>query len=229
MTGQVSNSLTFEGEHYVITKADPFPIFHPKMIGVTVSAYSTACRDGYVVNYEYKDSQLFARSMRLGVDHYAPLINGKDPEEIERTADGEYALMELIVGRHYKDIWLPLRYSGTVTIGRGWCGNLGRGNHGTAPAREFAEVKKLEFHVGEIQRISNVSGQYKAERAVFFRNEDRKRLRKQKSENRKRRWLDFKRRFMPFLVGNQEQNFQKAAGDDLKIPDFLLSDNKRSN
>ncbi|WP_419533707.1 hypothetical protein [Endozoicomonas sp.] len=201
MTNQLTSSLTIDDASYRVTKADPHPIFHPDMLGIKVSSIGTFCWAGYIVSYECKDGQLFARSMTLGVFDDDPLVNGVKPDPLPKPDDPAYAF---ILGRSYTDVWLPLDYSGEVILGKDWVGNLGRGNHGSAPAVEYNDVKKVVFLEGRLQKITDISEQYVAERQALIEQEEEKREKQWSIEERKRRRVRFKRKVLEFFTRKKQ-------------------------
>ena len=98
MTAQFLSSLTLDDVSYRVTDAKPYPIFHPDMLGIEVSPMNTGCWAGFLVEYEYKDDQLFARSMNLGVYEDEPLVNGVKPDPLLNSED---PILDLVFGRHY--------------------------------------------------------------------------------------------------------------------------------
>ncbi|WP_163370550.1 hypothetical protein [Endozoicomonas acroporae] len=93
MTTQFSSNLTLDDVSYRVTDAEPYPIFHPDILGIKVSPMGTFCWAGYIVSYECKDDQLFARSMNLGVFKDEPLVNGVKPDPLPECDDLTLALM----------------------------------------------------------------------------------------------------------------------------------------
>ena len=171
------------------------------MLGIDVSPMGTFCWAGYIVTYECKEGQLFARSMNLGVFKDEPLVNGIKPDPLPECDDLTLALM---FGRRYTDVWLPLEYTGEVLVGNDWVGNLGRGHHGSAPAIEYNEIKKIVFSTGKIQQITDLSDQYVAERKILIEAEEEKREKEWSIEERRHRRIHFKRKIQSFFTRKKQ-------------------------
>lgn len=201
MTVQVSDNLTLSGVSYTVTGADPYPIFHPDMLGIEVSPMGTWCWSGFFVHYECKDGQLFARSMQLGVFDSEPLVNGIKPDPLFNSEDQEVSRM---LGRHYTDVWLPLEYTGEVMLGSDRCDSLERKHFGSPRSVEFNEIKKVVFLKGKVQAIMDISEQHVEERENLIELEQEKREMKWAIEDRKRRRVRFKRKILGFFTGKKQ-------------------------
>ncbi|WP_419532921.1 hypothetical protein [Endozoicomonas sp.] len=201
MTAQFSSHLTLDDVSYKVTDAEPFPIFHPNMLDIDVSPMGTFCWAGYLVTYECKEGQLFARSMNLGVFKDAPTVNGIEPDPLPECDDLSLALM---FGHRYTDVWLPLDYTGEVLLGNDWIGDLGRGHHGSPRSVEFSEIKKVLFSKGKIQQITDVSDQYTEQRQALIEAEEEKRDKAWVIEERRRRRMRFKRKVLGFFTRKKQ-------------------------
>ncbi len=201
MTTQFSSNLTLDDVSYRVTDAEPYPVFHPDMLGIKVSPMGTFCWAGYIVSYECKDGQLFARSMNLGVFKDEPLVNGAKPDPLPECDD---PTLPLLFGRSYTDVWLPLEYTGEVLLGNDWVGNLGRGHHGNPRTVEHNEIKKVVLSKGKIKQITDVSGQYAEKRQALIEAEEEKREKEWSIEERRRRRMRFKRKVLGFFTRKKQ-------------------------
>ncbi|USE36443.1 hypothetical protein [Endozoicomonas sp. SCSIO W0465] len=201
MTAQFSSHLTLDDVSYNVTDAEPYPIFHPNMLGIDVSPMGTFCWAGYIVTYECKEGQLFARSMNLGVFQDEPLVNGMKPDPLPECDDLTLALM---FGRCYTDVWLPLEYTGEVLLGNDWVGRLGPGHHATPRTVEYNEIKKVVFSKGKIQQITDVSDQYAEERQALIKAEKEKWKKERKVEERRKQRMLLKRKLVGFFTRKRQ-------------------------
>lgn len=205
MTAQLSDHLTLDGILYTVTGAEPYPIFHPDMLGIEVSPMGSWCWAGFLVEYECKEGQLFARSMNLGVFDDEPLVNGRKPDPRPKRSDSALDLTpNLMPGLRYTDVWLPIKYSGEMTFGRDWWEYPRRRNYGSARSVDFNEVKQVLFLEGKIQKVTNISERFIEERDTLIEQEEEKRAKEWSIKERRLRRVRFKRKIMEFITRKKQ-------------------------
>ena len=196
MTAQISEHLDIDDVDYIVISSSSGSIFDPRSLGIEPMVFATCCWSGYISHVVCKDDQLFLRTLTVGLpfDQPAPVINGV------KALDQEG---ELYFGHHYKDVWLPLKYSGEVQLGRDWSGNLGRGNHGYAPAIEFEFVYQCEFEEGKLIRMTDTSASYLDERQQKIAQVEQKEAERYEQRQRKKRRKHFWLKFRALITGKK--------------------------
>lgn len=116
MTAQISDTYIYKEERYNIVAFSEPLMFHPKDYGFKPQWLGTACYNGYWCEYEITDTGLFLKDLYINTEdkHYPPLngISTFNGSKIERKRLS-------IMGAHlYKDVNLPLLYTGRIVAGR---------------------------------------------------------------------------------------------------------------
>ena len=117
MTGQINDKFNYKGTNYDISAIEfPKKFFEISTLGLAPSPCNTACWRGFKADFAINDNKhlvLVHLSTNKGSleKSAVPKINGKAP--ISRTDSFGFSL-------HYKDVNLPLPYSGGVLITNGF-------------------------------------------------------------------------------------------------------------
>ncbi len=130
MTAQVGDKYAYNQKVYtVVALSTTFP-FHPKAYDLEPHFSCTACYRGYWCEYAIIDDQLVLKDLYLfNRDGKYPPINGVEvaPQEFTEydctTGKGknEKKLLPKLFGhRIYKNIDLPIPYTGKILLGRGF-------------------------------------------------------------------------------------------------------------
>lgn len=130
MTAQFGDMYTYKQKSYtVIATSDAFP-FRPKEYGLEPHCSCTACYRGYWCEYAIIDDQLVLQNLYLfNRDGAYPPINGVEVEPQEfiehdcSTSNGRNQIIKLpkLFGhRIYKNVNLPILYSGKILLGNGF-------------------------------------------------------------------------------------------------------------
>lgn len=108
MSVQEKDPFLWDGKEYIFTAAeDVYSLFDPEKFGLKPESTFTGCWKGFVVYFEVKAKQLYLKHLSVHCeDEHYPAINGVEAGE----ADG-------LKFHFYKDINLPLSYSGKIIIG----------------------------------------------------------------------------------------------------------------
>ena len=107
MSHQMTDPFYWEQEAWVFLGAeDVYALFDPERYGLQPTAPCTACWKGFIVQFSIQEGQLFLDRVAAHCENGVyPPINGVTP-----VADGMF--------HEYRDIRLPLAYSGTIVVGR---------------------------------------------------------------------------------------------------------------
>ncbi|UYM16187.1 hypothetical protein [Endozoicomonas euniceicola] len=196
MTAQISSGLVIDDESYTIIGSSSGSLFDPRSLGIEPKFFSSCCLKGYISSVVCKNDQLFLKSLTIGLpfNQPAPLINGV----VALDQQGE-----LYFGHHYNDVWLPLKYSGEVELGKDWHGNLGRGNHGFAPAVEFESVYQCVFEQGKLIKMIDISDSYIADRQQLIAKVEQESAKRYKQEQREKRRKLFWLKCKAFVTGKK--------------------------
>lgn len=121
MTTQLQDSLSYQGEAFEVREG----LFSPWEHGISPGSDSSGCWRGYVAFYAIRDGLLVLTNLSLA-DPEQPLAFDEDGNEIQErasypalngvTAIRDTAFME--GNWHYREVDLPLDYSGTLTLCR---------------------------------------------------------------------------------------------------------------
>lgn len=113
MTAQAGDRFTYNNLEYSVVALSGPVQFDPKDYGITPEAICTACWNGYWCDYNISDKGLILQNLYINSkDGYYPEINGVGVEK-------ENGKKRHNMGHHlYKDIGLPIAYSGKIVAGR---------------------------------------------------------------------------------------------------------------
>ena len=117
MTGQINDTFNYKGTNYSISAIEyPKEFFEISALGLAPSSFSTACWRGYVAYFAIDDDRhLILKHLNTNKgsleESAVPKINGKAPISKEDSFGSSL---------DYKDVDLPLPYSGGVLITDGF-------------------------------------------------------------------------------------------------------------
>lgn len=113
MTAQIGDTFRYKNNEYSIVAISAPIQFNPKHYGITPEAACSACWNGYWCDYKISDKGILLQNLYVNSkDDYYPEINGVKACEEEKE-DFQY------MGHHlYKDINLPIFYSGKIVVGK---------------------------------------------------------------------------------------------------------------
>lgn len=156
MTAQVQDSLHYLGEQHVLAAFSDGEPFSPLDAGYRPVTASTACWRGYVCGYEVEDGQL--RLRELWVNHQpdeSPVTRPQQPPDLNGVAAVRDE--DSLVGEwHFRDVGLPLAYTGGLVIGREFIREL-YVHMGFHPAWKYRHVHELVFERGRLIQAHDAS------------------------------------------------------------------------
>lgn len=163
MTAQIHDTLIMEKEKYLVLDSENPKrfCFHAERFGMIPKTRTTACWRGFYSKYQLIDGYLYLTDVHLslGEDQKYKKINGVIPGIKD----------EFLGFRHYKNLNLPVPYTGWACIGKDFL-NEYYVHYGTDDTMFYKEVYLLYFLDGKLVHRRDVS-------------EEKKELR----ENRKRK------------------------------------------
>lgn len=155
MTAQVHDSLQYLGEEHALVAFSDGEPFSPANAGYRPMMTCTACWRGYVCRYGVKDGLL--QLLELQVNHHTggapvtcqqpPDLNGVAASLAEESFFGVWL---------FRDIGLPLTYTGGLVIGRGFIRSL-YVHMGFHPAWNYQQVYELGFEQGRLIEARDAS------------------------------------------------------------------------
>lgn len=149
MTAQLTDQYIFKNELYEITAIEsPLP-FDPTDYGVFPVSYSPTCQRGYFGYYGMRDGRLCVRNLYTTTDGRYPDIMGINA--IRNSYDFFLNLFHI-----YREINIPVDYSGAMFIGRDLVEDFYEMDHGREHYA-FKIVYLLKFEKGEMCSARNVS------------------------------------------------------------------------
>jgi hypothetical protein len=144
MTQQISDVVLYEGDEYDLISAKPW-LFDPSRHGLHPIQLDTACHAGFFCKYGVRPGLFVLETLAIGCEkRRPPPFNGRRAVKDK----GGYHV--------FSGLDLHLRYTGTITIGKGriWpFPDLMRGELGSA----YQSVLKLDFSRGQLRAVTDVS------------------------------------------------------------------------
>ena len=156
MTAQAHDSLHYLGERYSLVAFSDGEPFSPTDAGYRPVMASTACYRGYLCDYEVKDGLLQLREM--WVNHQpeeAPVSQRKQPPDLNGVA-AVRDKKSLVGDWHFREVGLPVAYTGGLVIGRGFIRTLYL-HMGFHPAWKYEYVYELIFDQGRLTEALDLS------------------------------------------------------------------------
>ena len=151
------DSVYLDGEEYTIICSTGGELIDPAALGMPLDYFSTGCRRGYYCSFEIVGGSLCLRE--LGVYSKTglyPPLNGKEAVDSEEEFDPL---------RWYRDVRLPISWSGVLALGRDSSYSQEYYVHmGTQALFSWEEVLGLELVNGEVFQefsLSDLSARYR--------------------------------------------------------------------
>jgi hypothetical protein len=165
MTGQINDSLIFQGRDFSITAVDGEELFNPQQHGITPGFGTTACYRGYFCSYELVENALQLKQLIVSI-YSQPLDRirikyGKKqipnlfsitpsikPNQISQIVSGYCAI--------YDEIYAPIEFTGNLLIATDFIRSL-YVHLGFQAAYKYKEVHELVFDKGFLTQSINRS------------------------------------------------------------------------
>jgi hypothetical protein len=151
VTAQVPDEVTYRQRRFALTAIEGDGLFDPGAHGMHPRPTSTGCYRGAVCHYRVRRRRLLLDELELGSAHRPDLARATpqpDDREVWR----------------YRDVGLPVHFTGRMLVGRGDVANLPYLNMGFWPAWMYAEVYDLVFDGGVLGAAVDVSTELDAVR-----------------------------------------------------------------
>lgn len=142
MTAQRHDILHWEETSYAVVAIEREWPFHPRKHGLPLDPQCSSCCRGYVATYAVRSGFLLLDALALAGDQpSAPPWNDiYTPKATFHVSASEW---------EYRNIGIPIRYSGAIVIGFGLIGDLYR-HMGFQRAHCFDTVTELGFEHGRL-------------------------------------------------------------------------------
>jgi len=157
MTGQILDTLQFEGEPYsIIGFTDP--LFDPSIFGFEPVMMHTACYQGFHCSFAIDGEMLFLENLNVNdKNNRYPEINGV--HSVEHEPD------EVFCWR-YEGLKEPINFTGQVRLGKDFIQDL-YVHMGVQSATSFNSVLEIEFLDGKVRSVVDRSKYFKSKRGEF--------------------------------------------------------------
>ena len=131
MSAQIGDIYKYQGKEYTVVALSSSIMFDPKDFGLEPHASSSACWRGYWCEYSIENDEIKLKDLYLfNRDNNYPPLNGKEvsPQEFEelecygkkRKKPKKATLPAHFGHRHYKDVDMPIAYTGRILLGDGF-------------------------------------------------------------------------------------------------------------
>lgn len=164
MTGQISDSLRLDGESFQILGIDGDTLFDPSAHGLKPTTIHTACWRGWYAGFAVRDGALVLADLTVNdADGNYPALNGvvpAAPRSEPRAGGPPFTPIE----RTYRDVGLPLSFTGTLTVGTDFIQELYVHMGYQTPDR-FRRVLDLRFEGGTLVETTDRSAEMEAARS----------------------------------------------------------------
>ncbi len=165
MTGQINDSLIFQGRDFSIAAVDGGELFKPHQYGITPGFGTTACYRGYFCSYEVVENALQLKQLIVSI-YSQPLDRirikyGKKqiPVLLGITPSIKPNSISQIVSSHcaiYDEIYAPIKFTGNLLVATDFIRNL-YVHLGFQAAYKYREVYELVFDKGFLTQSINRS------------------------------------------------------------------------
>jgi len=152
MTGQIHDTVEFQGTTYDVVGANTPTLFHPRMVGIEPFKLHTACYRGFIAHYTVDDGLVLERlEVRVEGDEYPP-IEGVEPRIAEHAI--------------YEGLSLCIPFDGILRIGGGMIQSL-YVHLGFQPPMAYKQVLQLLIREGTYVTFADHSKHYRKERRTY--------------------------------------------------------------
>ncbi len=144
MTQQISDVVRYEGAEYDLLPAEPWP-FDPSRNGLHPVPINTACHAGFFCEYAVRSGLFVLETLAIGWGkRRPPPFNGR---RAVKDKEGGYHV--------YSGLDLHLRYTGSITVGKGRLWPFI--SYWRSDAPPYQMVLKLDFSKGRLTSITDIS------------------------------------------------------------------------
>lgn len=163
MTGQITDTLQFNGETYSIIGFSN-PLIDPSIYGFDPVAMHTGCYRGYHCWFVIDKGRLFLENLNVNdKNNRYPEING--------VSSVEHPPYEIYCWR-YEGLKEPVNFTGQVRLGKDFIQAL-HVHMGVQSATSFKSVLEIEFLDGKVQSVEDRSKYFEGKRGEFKEKYDR--------------------------------------------------------
>lgn len=160
MTSQVSNTIGFQSNLYVVVDASNGYLFEPEALGFRPISLSTACYRGFICEYTIENDQLFLQNLEIstGVVDKKSRRPALDPlPELGHVKPNlDYSEVQDCAGR-YENLRMPLAYSGSFLASRNKDNQYDYRMRGCARAWDYDTTILINTDSGKVASICDVS------------------------------------------------------------------------
>lgn len=176
MTGQIADTVSFEGEIRAISAVDGIGLFNPREHGIEPFAYSTACHRGYHCAYLVDGESLYLTRVHIGLQRpderaaqlgRGPQLFGKIPQRY--IVHGHRR--ELMTGKEISSWESPdhrvdglherMPFTGGLLLVADFIESM-RSHHRYHAIYKFAQLHELRFDTGRLLEARDLSAQAQA-------------------------------------------------------------------
>ena len=177
MMAQIGDTGRYRGKQYTLVAASAPGLFEPGQYDMAAHPVVKECHRGHWCEYAVEEDALVLKDLYLFNERgeYPPL-NGRDilpPEQRE----GAYLPVSKRLRRspldnarmshhHYKDVDLPIPYTGRLLLGEGLLGEF-RVSAGFQPGWAYRELIELVFRGGRLVECRDLSAAARAKRQAL--------------------------------------------------------------
>lgn len=145
------DEVLFAGRWFAVTAVDGAGLFDPTTHGLEPGPIGTACYRGYLCRYA-ADGSLTLRELALGLQDEPPRLVGAAPSHDDDP------------GWHYRELNIPVAFTGRLLIGDGDIPDRPYLNMGFWPAWMYSDVHELTFQAGTLLTATDRSAELAAVR-----------------------------------------------------------------
>lgn len=148
MTMQCTDPFVWNGKEWIfLAAANVYKLFDPKKFKLHPEMWHTGCYKGFIISFRVTDNLLYLDRLIVHCSNNKyPPINNVEPEKYDGSA------ME------YKNINLPLPYSGTIIVGSDLLSSF-EGRCFIGP-HAYKTTYELKFKKGKFISSKETSGTY---------------------------------------------------------------------
>ncbi|MHA1203298.1 MAG: hypothetical protein ACTSQ4_12370 [Candidatus Heimdallarchaeaceae archaeon] len=144
MTGQISDSLLYNGEEYFIVGIDGNELFDPLSFDIETIPASTACWRGFQAFYSINEEVLVLQNLFISMKEKKE-IKGKKPSKGESY-----------FRYHFRELNLKMKFTGTILIARDFISEMYI-HMGFQRPMSYENVLELYFTKGKLIKEKNLS------------------------------------------------------------------------
>ncbi len=157
MTGQIPDEIILDNQSFSLVGLKGQGLFKPEDFGINPYSTCTACWRGYVMKYQYINSQLFLDEMLVNVDD-PPIINGIKPQNEAR-----------LFKYYYKEMNLKSSFNGKLLLAKDFIQSMYI-HMGFQRPMAYKTIIEIQIKDGEIISERDLSKEME-EKRIFNENE----------------------------------------------------------